>query len=646
MAGGIRLRLLVCALLFGLCAAVYAPLAHNGFVAYDDDGYVLANETVRRGLSLDGLRWALVSAHSSNWHPLTWLSHMLDVELFGLDAGAHHLVSLAWHAANAVLLFLALDALGLALGQAAFVAAAFAVHPLRVESVAWVAERKDLLAGAGWMLALLAWARFARTRRGRDLGLVALALGLSLCAKPMAVSLPLVLLLLDRWPLARAEPWAARVREKLPLALLCALACGLALWAQGSSGALRSFEALPLAARVSNACTAALTYAAQTVWPHDLAVLHPHAALLPGYRPFDAAFWASALVLAALSLVAWRARARAGWLFTGWLWFLLALLPVIGLVQVGDQAWAERYAYLPTIGLLLAGAGGATALARALVPAPARTPLLAALAGAFLVPWALAARAQTAVWRSTQTLFERALAVTRDNATAHLNLGLALVADGRLDEGLAHYEAALAIRPADRLALYDAALVHLRQGAPPRALARLDAALAADPAFAPAHALRGVVLGRMGRLAEARASFEQALALAPDDAAAEANLGALLVALGEARAACAHLRRALARDPRSTLAAERLAWVLATAADPALRAPAEALRWAELAARRSDDPGVQATLAAAQAASGDFEAAARTQRAALARAPAGLRAAWQERLARYASGRAWQEEGR
>jgi len=637
----LALALLVVAATF----AIYAPVAHHGFVAYDDDLYVTANPMVLRGLSADGLRWAFTTDHATNWHPLTWLSHMLDVELFGTDAGIHHLVGVSLHALNGVLLLLALRALGISLGVAGFAALAFAVHPLRVESVAWASERKDLLGGLGWMLSLLAYARYARRPSVGGMGLLAGALTLGLLAKPMLVTLPIVLWLLDRWPLERTASAARRLLEKLPLTLPVLASCALTLWAQ--SRAVRDLDALPFDARLSNAFVATATYVWQTLLPHGLAFFHPHPALVEGasYEPWRPSALLAAAFVCGLSLTAWRLRGRAAWLTTGWFWFLVGLLPVLGLVQVGAQAWAERYAYLPTIGLYLVLASGARVALKKL--APRHGSLIGCVAAAaVLAAWATRAREQVHVWKDSRTLFAHAVDVTERNWVAHNLLGLQLVEAGELGEGLAQYELALAARPGATRPLYNAALVHLRRGELERAAKRLEEALASSPGFAAAHATLGIVQGRLGLFAEARRSFERALTLDPTDAATHANLGSLLVVLGDDRDALRHLRRALSLDPDRSKAAERLAWALATSPSEELREPREALRVAREVAAGSDDPLTLATLAAALAANGAFDEAVRWQRSALEGAPPALREELRSRLTLYEGGRPFVREPR
>jgi tetratricopeptide (TPR) repeat protein len=433
-----------------LVGVVYAPVRAYPFVVYDDKEFVTENPPVAGGLTAEGVAWAFTRAHSGNYVPLSWLAHMLDVEIFGLDAGAHHAVNAGLHAAATALLFAALRSLGGAVGPSAFTAALFAVHPAHVESVAWVSERRDTLSAVFWMLALLAWARFVRAPgRGRYL-LVCLSLGLGLLAKPMLVTLPVVLLLLDRWPLGRTQPWRALVREKIPLFALAAAAALAAFAAQRAGGGVASLAQVPLASRAANAVVAALRYLGIALWPVDLAVFYPFEFELPARKVA-----AATLALAGITAAALAARRRCPYLWVGWLWYAVTLLPVLGLVQVGSQAIADRYTYLPLVGLGIAAAWGAADLAARM---PRARPVLGAAALALVTAWALLARAQLATWRDSVALFENARAVSGEHPVVLLNLGEAYEDAGRLDLARTHYERGLALAPG-------AAQLQLRLGA-------------------------------------------------------------------------------------------------------------------------------------------------------------------------------------
>ncbi len=449
-----RLRpreLAVASVLLLAVAWTYRAVPSFDFIQFDDTVYLLENPMVRAGLSRAGIAWALTSFHTGNWIPLTWLSHMLDVELFGLEPGSHHVVNAALHAANAVLLFGVLRAATGMLWPAAFVAAAFALHPTRVESVAWISQRKDVLATAFALCATAAWIGWVRFARP---GFRAAALGgyaLAVAAKPIAVSLPFLLLLLDVWPLGRtrfALPAAAAPRapggarqlfaEKLPFFALAALSCAMTLVAQSRAGAVRDLELYPLGVRVATALVAYPTYLASAAWPADLSVYYPHPHVFDAWKVASGAGFL--LAGCAGALAARRVPAAA----VGWFWFLGWLVPVIGLVQVGGQWRADRYTYFAFVGLFLAAAWSAVAL---VARHPRARPLAAALAVGLLVAWQFASERQLAHWRGTRALFDHALAVDPHNAMAHASLGRFAEREGRLADALAHYDQALRLAP-------------------------------------------------------------------------------------------------------------------------------------------------------------------------------------------------------
>jgi tetratricopeptide (TPR) repeat protein len=539
---GARPRLVALAL-FVVTLALYARTAGFPFVEFDDPGYVRDNPHLAQGLTAESVRWAFTSTeYQYNWHPLTWLSHGLDRELSGLDAGRHHLANAFLHAASAAVLFLALRALTARTWPSALVAALFALHPLRVESVAWVAQRKDVLAGLCFALTLLAYARYVRAPSRGRYAAVAAALAGGLMAKPTVVTLPFLLLVLDGWPLrrlsagARASSTPAPPRtpslaptlpgkgrrapdggmayavflEKLPLIALCLGATALTVVAQRAGGALD--VEVPLSERVANAGLAYLTYLRQVLVPTGLAVLYPHPALVDPAGSRVAAGALAWLVLAALSVGALALRRRAPWVLAGWLWFLGLLVPMIGLVQVGNQAHADRYAYLAALGIEVALVWSAAELVRA---RPRLDVPALALAGVWIALLATLSWRQLEHWRGSEALFRRALAVTADNYVAHNNLGQVLGNAGRTDEALAEFEAALR----------------------------------AKPDFLPAELNRGIARHRRGELAAARAAFERTLALDPRHGLARVWLAATLLGEGDPQRADAELARALEDEP-------------------------------------------------------------------------------------------------
>jgi protein O-mannosyl-transferase len=528
--------------------AVYAPVHGYGFVDYDDDEYVFRNPHVQAGLDAESVAWAFTSMEAANWHPLTWLSHMLDCQLFGLDPAGHHLVSVALHAANAVLLFLALSSLTGRLWPSALVAALFALHPLNVESVAWIAERKNLLCTFFWMLTLCAYGRYARRPGPAWYAAVVATTALALLSKPMAVTLPLVLLLLDFWPLRRLSR-ATAVRlcvEKLPLVVLAVIVSAITFQAHLRGGSVVAMEAIPPRARLANALVSYLAYVFKLVWPARLGVFYPHR---EGSVPVVHVVAAAGVLLAVTAAVLWAAR-RAPYLAVGWLWYALTLLPVIGIVQVGTQAMADRYAYVPAIGLFLALAWAAAGLA-ARAPAPRAWAVAAGLALC-----ALTARTvrQIPVWHDSVTLFASTVAAVPDSWVAHYNLGNVLTATGRPAEAEAEFRETVRLRPRF-------ARAHNNLGDALDALGRHEEAAAAyteairiNPQMAEAHNNLGTALAATGHLEEAVAALRQAVGIEPRFAEAYLNLGVILRRLGRLQESAEALDRAVTLRPDLDLA--------------------------------------------------------------------------------------------
>jgi tetratricopeptide (TPR) repeat protein len=539
-----RTALLALALALGTCATFGAALS-NDFVTYDDDVYVTGNPTVLGGLTARGVAWAFSEFHSANWHPLTWLSHMLDVSLFDLAPAGHHATSVLLHAANAALLFLFLCR---TTGRAApaFVAAAlFALHPLRVESVAWVSERKDVLSGLFFFLVLLAWERHARMRTPGSYAAALGFYGAGLLAKPMLVTLPLVLLVLERWPLRRVERWGPRIREKLPFFALALVSATVTLLAQRSGGTTSDLEHLPLGMRLENAALACFAYLRQTVAPLDLACFYPHPGLRVGGAPLLLPSLAELAALAALTIVLVVRRKTLAPLAAGWATFLIQLLPVIGIVQVGIQSHADRYTYLPSA-FLIAG----VVFVLASIPG-----VLARRAGAVLAVAALAGCAvltprQVATWRDSVTLWENAARKTEGNYLAFWRLGEVERERGDLAAAERAFERSLEIR--DDLPDVHGALggVRLELGEPERALPPLERAHEMRPRD-PQHALNlaGARIAA-GELDSAQALLEDLARRGEDGAELQFDLGLLAQARGDARDAERRYRAALDHDPR------------------------------------------------------------------------------------------------
>jgi tetratricopeptide (TPR) repeat protein len=457
-----RTAIVIGVALAAMTSAVFHHALQNGFVDYDDN--VTGNPHVETGLSVENVRWAFTTFQAANWHPLTWLSWQLDAQLYGPRPWGFHLTNVLLHAANTVLLFAALLRMTGAAWPSAWVAAFFGVHPLHVESVAWVAERKDTLSTLFWMVALVAYARYAERPTPRRYVPVFLATALGLMAKPMVVTLPCVLLLLDYWPLRRGSSWGRLVIEKLPLFALAAAAGILTLHAQRLDRAFGSLEQLPVAVRVANALNSYVGYLVQTAWPFRLSVFYPH----PAERLSWACAAAAAGVLATVSYAAVRWARRLPYFFVGWFWYLGTLVPVIGLVQVGSQAMADRYTYVPLIGVFIAVAWGVAELASR----GGWRETAAAVATVLLAVCLFATWLQVNYWHDDVALWRHALECSTDNVVAHQNLGVAYARRGRPAEAVEQFQAVLRLNPDDWRAYLNlrAALVNLGQ---PQQAARL-----------------------------------------------------------------------------------------------------------------------------------------------------------------------------
>lgn len=540
---------LVAALCLALClatAAVYWQTSQHAFVAYDGDQYVYENPRVQAGLTASGLAWAWTTFFYSNWHPLTWMSLMLDYQLFGGNAGAFHLVNVVWHMVGTVLLFLVLARMTRHVWRSVVVAGIFALHPLHVESVAWVSERKDVLSTALAMLALLLYIRYTEDPSARRYVWVALFFALSLTAKPMLVTFPFILLLVDFWPMQRIRwpfSWPALkplLLEKTPLLALAAVSGALTFIAQHSYGAVVALGNFPLPARLANGSIAYVTYLWKAFWPFDLAVLYP------AEPPDTGTALMAALVLLALTAAAFRTIGRRPYLAVGWLWYLGTLVPVIGLVQVGLQSSADRYTYLPLVGLSIALVWG---IADAVASRPVLRQAAAVLAGAALLLLAAGAHVQAAYWRDSRTLLEHTVEVTKRNYIILNNLGVTLATDGRHDEAIALYRQAIAIN-----AGYDGARANLghellRKGNLDEAYSTLVEALRLKPDTAAAQGDLGVVLAARGNFEEARQHLLESLHLVPANAEMQSDLCYVLQRVGRLDEALSHCDEAVRLKP-------------------------------------------------------------------------------------------------
>ncbi len=536
--------------------AAFARVLDCGFVNYDDPQYYTENARVLAGMRWSGISWALTSNATGNWHPLTWMSLMLDAQCFGMRAWGPHLVNLVLHVVNTLLVFNLFRRLTGAYWRSLFVAALFGLHPLRVESVAWVSERKDVLCACFFLLSLRAYAHYAeqrvsRQRRWPALVLAMVFFALSLLSKPMAVTLPALLLLLDYWPLGRFKFTGAAgagsglrklVSEKIGFVVLGALAGWFTLNAQRHGGTVVSAASLPLGWRMENAVVAYGRYVAKTLWPDQLAVFYPH----PGRWPLSAVVFAGVLLLVVSACSIRFGRTRP-WLRMGWLWFLVMLVPVIGLVQAGGQSLADRYTYLPQIGLLVIISWGA---AESLRRFPAlKSPAMAA-AGLYAVVLGICTWIQCGYWRNSESLFRHALLVTPDNPVARNHLGYALEQQGKFDQALAEYQRAVSLSPEDGPGLGNVGNVLATRGELDEAVRWYLPALEHDPENPRVLQNLGIVNARLGRTNEAVGFLRASLKLEPDRASARLALAQMLAGQGQWREAETEFAEMLLANPR------------------------------------------------------------------------------------------------
>jgi tetratricopeptide (TPR) repeat protein len=600
---------LVCLGLVAITFLVFGQTLGHEFVNFDDGDYVYENPMVAQGFTWKGVAWAFTRVHSDNWHPLTWLSHMADCQIYGLNPAGHHLTNVLLHAAAVVALFLVLRQMTGALWRSAVVAAVFAIHPLRVESVAWVAERKDVLSGLFFMLTIAAYLRYVRCADHLKIhyALVVIVFAMGLLCKPMLVTLPLVLLLLDYWPLQRmgTGKLPGLLMEKLPLLALSAASCVATLLAERS--ALQSIEAVPLSLRLGNALMSCVVYLRQALWPARLAVFYPFQ-----YSHLPAWELGAAALLAGLAAIAFGLRRRQPWLLMGLLWYWVMLLPVAGVLQVGDHAHADRYTYLPQIGIYLAATW---LLAEWRMNRAAAAGLVTGVVGAL----ALCAWKQTALWKNSETLWTHTLSCTTGNYVAHYNLGNVYLKQGRLQEAITQYHQTLQIKPAFAGAHHNLGAALLRLGRLDEAMSQFQKTLQIKPNHLDARVNLGNVLIQMGRLDAGISQYREALQIDPGYWKARFNLGNALAQKGDLADAIAQFQQALQSEPADTGVLNNLAWLLAAAPDASLRNGAKAVVLAEEANRLTGKTNavMLRTLAAALAEAGRFPQAKDASRRAL-----------------------------
>ena len=624
----------ICSVLVLITLISFEQVRQNDFVDFDDNYYVTANPRVTSGLTWESVKWAFelpleaskTAEHASNWHPLTWLSHILDCELFGLNAGRHHLSSLLFHIINTLLLFLVLQRMTGVLWPSGLAAGLFAVHPLHVESVAWIAERKDILSGFFWMLTIAAYLHYADRPSVIRILLVIVLFGLGLLAKPMLVTLPLVLLLLDYWPLKRLSslspntkkisprlklsrnfkrgwrkdrrnsPISLLIWEKVPLFILAAASCAITYIVQQKSGAVKSWEILPLSVRLANALVSYVSYIVKMIYPSRLAVLYPHPQKsLLSWRPM-VCLLILALITAAVIYLARRRR----YLLVGWLWYLGTLIPVIGLVQVGVQAMADRYTYLPSIGIFIMAAWGAAELAG---PQRYRQGGVIIIASVWLMTLLIGARLQVSRWQNSITLFEHCLAVTENNYNIHNDYGSYLCKIGRLNQGIEQLNECLRLNSRHPRAHFNLGQALAERNDNQQAIFHLSEAVKINPDYARALDKLGTLLMQQGDLANAAIRFAQLIRLNPQNDHAHYKRGRALLMTGDAAGAIKHFQKALKINPDRSDTLNDLSWILATHKDAHLRDGPEAVRLAQQACALTDYqiPEMLGTLAAAYA---------------------------------------------
>jgi len=630
--------LLIYLILALLTFTAYEGVRHNDF-AWDDSDYITENTQVKSGINSESVLWAFSALYVSNWHPLTWLSHMLDCQLFGTNAGWHHLTNLLLHVANTLLLFGIFKRMTGAVWRSAFVAAVFALHPLHVESVAWISERKDLLCGFFWMLSIAAYIRYARRTGIGWYILVILAFGLGLMAKPMLVTLPFVLLLLDYWPLRRFQ-WKGTgddattndttgircqraslwwlICEKIPLFILMAASAVITFIAQQKGGAMDMLKNLSVDMRIANAVVSYPGYIAKMIYPGGLAIMYPHSYdSLLSWQPIT-----SAILMVVITIcIIYLSRQQRPYLAVGWLWYLGTLVPVVGLVQIGAQSMADRYTYLPSIGFSIIVAWGFYEL---FGKKRYQKAGLAVSAGVVVIALLVGTRMQVKHWRNNLTLFGRAFSVTKGNPVTLNNLGAAFGDIGRHNEAAICYTEALRFDPNHAGIYCNLANSLTLLGKFNQAIGCYRQALELEPGYLKARANLGAVLLEQGEFEEAAGHFRQVLKTEHNNPGIYYNLANALAELGRFDEAIGNYRRAIKLEPAYVAPLNALARVLAANPNPDIRDSAEAIELAERAAKLTsyNDAAVLDTLAAAFASAGQFSKAIETAEKALQSAEA------------------------
>jgi protein O-mannosyl-transferase len=541
----LRNNLLLCMVLVLITLLVYGQVRKYDFIVWDDPLYVTRNLNVQAGFHWESIRWAFTTNHAAIWFPLTWLSHMLDYRLYGLSPAGHHLTNLFWHLLNGLLLFRILQSMTREIWPSFSVAILFAIHPLHVESVAWVAERKDVMSAFFWLLTTWFYLRYVRVPLVKNYIPVAVGLGLGLMVKPMLVTLPFALILLDVWPLRRVQTyrsWIPLLREKIPLFVLVLLSIILTIWAQHSVSAIVSLDSKPMSLRIENAIISYGTYLYKFFWPVGLSVFYPY----PD-SPFS--LWKlgiTSIILGGLSWFAWHSRHRFPYVLTGWLWFLGTLVPVIGIVQVGGQTLADRFTYIPSIGFFIIIAWGIKDFLS--IHPSYRGSLVFACTSAVIVLSTLC-YIQVQQWKDSITLFQHALSVQENNSLAHGCLGAALIQRQNPKQAEKHLIRALELNPRYPEALNDLGTILFEKGMYPEAVTRFSSALTLNPNYAEAHNNLALTLTHMNRFPEAIEHYKIAISLNLRSPNTLNNLGVALAQIGRFEDAKPYFRQALTIQP-------------------------------------------------------------------------------------------------
>ncbi|MGA2151144.1 MAG: tetratricopeptide repeat protein [Geobacteraceae bacterium] len=520
---------LICIGLIIAIFAVYLQVGNHPFLGFDDTDYITSNAHVSSGITDKNITWAFTSVDAANWHPITWLSHMVDVQFYGMNPRGHHLTNVVIHTISSLFLLLLLFRLTGSLWQSSFVAALFALHPLHVESVAWVAERKDVLSAFFWFLTLIFYAEYVVKRKPALYMLSLFSFLLGLMSKPMLVTLPIVMLLMDFWPLDRyrhdeqeqglcqlSSRLIALIKEKIPFFVCSILSADVTIYAQNKGGAMSLLEAIPFIFRIENALIAYVKYIGKTFWPQYLAVLYPISLSIPLWQAV-----CSLLLLLIVSGATIWLRHRHPYLAVGWFWFLVTLIPVIGLIQVGNQSMADRYTYIPLIGLFIMVAWGVPGLTKGLQH---RQGILALIAGTVIITSAVLTWQQLGYWRDNISLYRHTLEITTGNYVINYNLGLELENNGNLDSAIKEFHEALRIDPYFEKAHYNMGNVLIKKGNRDAAIEQFQEALQINPYDSKAHVNLGTALASKGDLNAAIKEFQEALQINPYDSKAYTNL--------------------------------------------------------------------------------------------------------------------------